>query len=412
MSDAERMSLAQARRVALAAQGFGAGFVRPGPVTRGKLRRTVDRLGIIQIDSVNAVTRSHYLPFFSRLGPYDPSLLDDLRDGGRGVRRHVVEYWAHEASLIPLSSWPLFGFRMRLAHEQAWSGMRAVARDHPELVDLVHAEVRARGPVTAVDLEEALELDAPRPRGGWGWNWSLVKAALEHLFWSGHVTSAGRNSRFQRLYAVPEAVLPAPVVEAGPHGPDPLDEQDAFVALMELAARAHGVGTLRCLRDYARLSPAQARPALDRLLADGVVRPVTVPGWKGPVFVHAQARRPRRVRARALLSPFDSLVWQRERARDLFGFDYRLEIYVPAHLRVHGYYVLPFLLDEALVGRVDLRADRAAGALRVHAVHWEVGAVARRPDAPDELAAELADLATFLGLDEVHRDDRGPGVPG
>ncbi|WP_226345188.1 winged helix-turn-helix domain-containing protein [Agilicoccus flavus] len=402
--ETERIPAAHARRIALAAQGFGAGFRPRAAVTRAHLRRVVDRLGVVQIDSVNVLARSHYLPFYSRLGPYDPALLDGLRDGGRGVRRHVVEYWAHEASLVPATTWPLFGFRMRRAHEQAWSGMRAVARDHPDLVARVLAQVAERGPITARDLEDALAHDEPRPTGGWGWNWSLVKSALEHLFWAGQVTSAGRTAGFARRYVVPEALLPPEIVARGPGGPAAPEEGDAVAELMAIAARAHGVGTVRDLRDYFRLSPEQAAGAMPRLLEEGVVRRVEVTGRRGPHYLHVDAARPRRVRARALLSPFDSLVWRRERTSEVFGFDYRLEIYTPAARRVHGYYVLPFLLDEALVGRVDAKADRAEGVLRVHAVHWEPATLRRRPDAPEQLVDELDQLATFLGLGRVEAD--------
>lgn len=394
------LTVAQARRCALAAQGFGAAYRPRGRVERGHLRRVVDRLALIQIDSVNVVTRSQYLPFYSRLGRYDPALLDGLRDGG-GVRRHVVEYWAHEASLVALPLWPLFGFRMRRAHDEAWDGMQRVARDHPDLVSAVRAEVVARGPLTARALEAALEHDLPRRRDHWGWNWSLVKAALEHLFWAGEITSAGRTSQFERRYAALDRVLPPEILARGPFGADPVPEEEAFVALMEIAARAHGVGTEQCLRDYMRLSPAQARPALATLVARGTLVPARIEGWNRPAYLHHEARLPRRVEARALLSPFDSLVWQRDRARALFDFDYRLEIYVPAAQRVHGYYVLPFLLGDRLLGRVDLKADRAAGVLQVQAVHWEAGALQARPDAPEQLADELREFAAFLGLGEV-----------
>lgn len=411
MSRARRLSLAQARRIALAAQGFGAAHRPRGRVTSAHLRRVLGRVGVVQIDSVNVVARSQYLPFYSRLGPYDPALLDGLRDGrrrvpgaaagGGGPRRHVVEYWAHEASLVDVETWPLLGFRMRRAHSDAWGGMRRVAADHPGLVDEVRAAVVALGPVTARELEAALAHDRPGDRDGWGWNWSLVKAALEHLFWSGEITSAGRTAQFERRYASCASVLGPDLVARGPYGPDAPSEDDAFDALVEMSARALGVARPLALRDYFRLTPAQAGPAIARLTERGVLEPVELSGWRGPAYLHTQARLPRRVDARALLSPFDSLVWQRDRTRELFGFDYRLEIYVPEPQRVHGYYVLPFLLGDALVGRVDLKAERARSRLLARAVHWEPGALAARPDAPDELAAELAALADFLGLAEV-----------
>jgi len=390
-----RLTKAQARRIALAAQGFLDPRPAPGEATTRHLQRVIDRVQVVQIDSVNVVTRSHYLPFFSRLGPYDTALLDRARD--RAPRR-LVEYWAHEASLVPPTTWPLLDFRMQRALTDAWGGMQRVAQEHPGLVSAVRAEVVAGGPMTSRQVEAALEHDLPREREHWGWNWSLVKHALEHLFWSGQISSAGRTSQFERRYAALERVLPRAVVEraADPALRPPHDE--AFRELVMIAARAHGVGTEQCLRDYFRLKPEQARPAIASLVAEGRLLPVTIEGWKRAAYLHPEARRPRRVHAQALLSPFDSLVWQRERTAALFGFDFRLEIYVPAPQRVHGYYVLPFLYGDALVARCDLKADRTAGVLRVHAVHWEPGApVEARP----ALDAELALLAGWLGLGAV-----------
>jgi uncharacterized protein len=386
-----RLTRPAARRIALAAQGFA----RPRPPEPGTrdLQRVLDAVGIVQIDSVNVVVRSQYLPFFSRLGPYDRDLLDRARD--RAPRR-VVEYWAHEASLVPPSTWPLLDFRMRRARDDAWGGMRRVARDHPGLVAAVLAEVSAAGPMTSREVEAALAHDLPRQRDEWGWNWSLVKNALEHLFWSGELSSAGRTTQFERRYAHPARVLPPALrAEALDPAARPGDEE-AFRRLVEISARAHGVGSEQCLRDYFRLRPEQARPAVASLVADGTLLPATVEGWHRPVYLHRDARRPRRVHARALLSPFDSLVWQRDRTRAIFGFDFRLEIYVPEELRVHGYYVLPFLLGDELVARVDLKSDRAAGVLRVRRCTWEPGRGG--PEDADELDAELALMAGWLGL--------------
>jgi uncharacterized protein YcaQ len=394
-SGPERLSLAQARRIALAAQGFADPRPVPGAATSRHLQRVIDRVGIVQIDSVNVLTRSQYLPFFSRLGPYDTALLDRARD--RSPRR-LVEYWAHEASLIPPTTWPLLGFRMRRALSDSWGGMRRVARDHPALVQAVLAEVTARGPITSREVERALEHDLPRDTSDWGWNWSLVKAALEHLFWAGQISSAGRTAQFERRYASLERVLPRAVAAQAITPEDRPRDEDAFRELMLIAARAHGVGSEQCLRDYFRLKPEQARPALAALVAAGEVRPVEIAGWKRPAYLHREARRPRRVHAEALLSPFDSLIWQRDRTRALYGFDYRLEIYVPAPQRVHGYYVLPFLFGDTLVARVDLKADRAAGVLRLHATHWEPGAPA---EAVPALERRLAELAGWLGLAAV-----------
>ena len=390
-----RLTQAQARRIAIVAQGFSDPRPPPGEATMRHVQRVIDRVAIVQIDSVNVLTRSHYLPFFSRLGPYDTALVDRARDVGP---RRLVEYWAHEASLIPPQTWALLNFRMKRALSDSWGGMQRVARDHPELVQAVFAEVTSRGPLTSRQLESALDHDLPRDKTDWGWNWSLVKAAVEHLFWAGRISSAGRTSQFERRYASLERVLPK-TVAAQSISPDlrPSDE-DAFRQLMLIAAKALGVGTEQCLRDYFRLKPEQARPALEALVAAGDLASVRVDGWRRPAYLHKGARIPRRVHAEALLSPFDSLIWQRDRTLALFDFHYRLEIYVPAHMRIHGYYVLPFLYGDTLVARVDLKADRAANALRVQAIHWEPGAPTEAKPALDR---HLADMASWLELAAV-----------
>ncbi|EWT05518.1 hypothetical protein N864_03220 [Intrasporangium chromatireducens Q5-1] len=392
---ARRVSLEQARRIALAAQGFLDPRPEPFGATMRHLQRVIDRVGVVQIDSVNVLVRSQYLPFFSRLGPYDTALLDRARD--RAPRR-LVEYWAHEASLIPPETWPLLDFRMRQAAEKAWGSMRRILADRPEFVELVQQEVERRGPLTATEVERALEHDQPRPTGHWGWNWSEVKRALEFLFWAGRISSAGRSPQFERRYAALDVPPPPAVRHLWLDRPGPEADPDRFVELVRIAARAHGIGSERCLADYFRLKREQARPAIARLVADGELIPVSVPGWR-QAWLHADARIPRRVHAEALLSPFDSLVWQRERIHTLWDFHYRIEIYTPKHKRVHGYYVLPFLFGDRLVARCDLKADRHHGVLRCHAVTWE-------PDPPkgaaDALRRQLEAMATWLGLEPPH----------
>jgi len=359
------------------------------------VQRVSDRVGVIQIDSVNVLTRSQYLPFFSRLGAYDTALVDRARDV---APRRLIEYWAHEASLIPPRTWALLNFRMKRALSDSWGGMQRAAREHPELVQAVFAEVTARGPITSRQLEMALAQDLPRDNSEWGWNWSLVKSALEHLFWSGQISSAGRTSQFERRYAALERVLPRLVaMQAISPSLRPSDD-DAFRQLMLIAAKAHGVGTEQCLRDYFRLKPEQARPALAALVASGDLVQVSIDGWKRPAYLHKDARIPRKLHVEALLSPFDSLIWQRDRTLALFNFHYRLEIYVPAGQRIYGYYVLPFLYGDTLVARVDLKADRVANELRAHAIHWEPGAP---QEARPALDLHLASMASWLGLGGV-----------
>jgi uncharacterized protein len=382
MPPRDSLSLAQARRVALAAQGFA--DPQPAGAPSGwAVRRLFDRVGLVQIDSVNVLSRAHYLPLFSRVGPYDRALMDR---GAHYAPRKLFEYWGHEASLIPVGLQPLLRWRMERAHDDAWGGMRRVQEERPELVADVLDEVRERGPIAASELEAE---ERPKRTGPW-WDWSDVKRAIEFLFWSGQVTSARRRG-FERLYDVPERVLPAEVI-ATPTPP----VEEAQRGLVRVAARSMGVASERDLRDYFRLPTAEAKERIAELVEAGELLPVTVEGWRNHAYLDPGARFPRRVDACAVLGPFDSLIWERDRVERLFGFRYRIEIYVPAEKRVHGYYVLPFLLGERLVARADLKADRQAGVLRVQAAHAEEGAPA---ETAERLRERLEAMAGWLGLE-------------
>ena len=349
---------------------------------------TIDRLAQFQIDSVNIVARAHYLPLFSRLGPYDVELLH--RAAQRPPRR-LFEYWGHEASLIDVRLQPALRWRMAAAAEQARERLDKIRAEHPQLVDDVRAELSGRGPLTAREIEHQEE----RRHDHWGWNWSSVKTCLELLFWTGEITAAGRNRQFERQYDLTERVLPPEIVAQ----PTP-SRDEADVALVRRAAQALGIATTRCLADYFRMSTARAGAAVAGLVEAGELVPVAVPGWaETGVYLWHAARVPRQIRARALLSPFDSLVFERRRLEQLFDFRYRIEIYVPPAKRVYGYYVYPFLLDSAMVARVDLKADRARAVLRVNSAWLEPGAD------PGETCAALGDelvaMAGWLGLDGV-----------
>ncbi|WP_104526337.1 winged helix-turn-helix domain-containing protein [Blastococcus atacamensis] len=390
MTAVERLPAALARRIALAAQGFA--DPRPaGPVGTRQLNRLTDRLAVVQIDSVNVVSRSHYLPAFSRLGPYPRQALDALA----GRRHTVFEYWAHEASFLPVRLHPHLRWRMAAVQQEAWGSMTRVQRERPEYVAALLERVRQDGPLRAGELQEE------RPnRPGSMWNWHAGKAALEYLFFTGELTASRRTAGFERVYDLPERVLPAEILAA----PTP-DRPDAVRELVRTAARALGVATETDLRDYFRLTPSDARTAIVELADAGDLLPVEVVGWGRPAWLDPGARRPRWIRARALLSPFDSLVWERPRVERIFAFRYRLEIYTPAEKRVHGYYVLPFLLGDELVARVDLKADRKAGVLRVQAAHAEAGVDRSRVAAA--LAEELRLMAGWMDLPDVAVVERG-----
>ena len=356
----------------------------------------IERLGVVQIDSVNVVSRTHYLPAFSRLGAYRRDLLEDIAWGKRPA---LFEYWAHEASLLPLASQPLLRWRMEDASQGVglWKGVARFLRDHRPLADHALSEVRRRGPLAAGELEVG-----EKGAGGW-WGWSDSKRAVEGLFWTGELTTATRRATFERVYGLPEDVLPKAVRDA----PTP-DREAAQRALLLIAARAMGIATERDLRDYFRMGVAETRARLAELVEARDLLPAEVKGWKDAAFLHPQASKPRRVSGAALLSPFDNLIWFRERTERMFGVKVRLEIYTPAHKRTHGYYVLPFLEDETITARVDLKADRKAGALVVQAAHAEPWA---GPETPVRLAREIARMAGWLGLESVRIAPRGDLAP-
>jgi uncharacterized protein len=380
------ISLVQARRIALAAQGLGR--APTGPIGTRQLNQTIDRLGLVQIDSVNVFERSHYLPLFARLGAYDRTLLDRLTFARKG---RYVEYWAHEAAFLPVTSWPLWRWRMQAYRDSfARSESSWEAANKPMLRWLLD-ELAASGPLPA----SAIEHDANVRQGPW-WGWSDVKRGLEVLFRTGDVVSAGRT-RFERTYALPEQVLPTEILDTT------IDRTEAHRALITHAARAHGIGTAADLADYFRLKTTEVTPILHELVDAGEIHPVSVSGWGRAAFLHKDARIPRRLEADALLSPFDPVVWDRPRAERLFGFHYRIEIYTPQPKRVFGYYVLPVLQDEALVGRIDLKSDRQAGILRVQAAWHEAGQTIN----VERLAALLEQTAAWQGLEAVVVVDRG-----
>jgi len=384
------VSAAQARRIALAAQGFGrpASAAPSAPGTR-QLNQLIQRLGLLQLDSVNVFERSHYLPVFARLGHYDKAVLDKLTFGPKST---YTEYWAHEAAIIPVESWGLFRWRMDARRERWQNEKDSWVRANEPMLDWLRAELAANGPLAA----SAIEHDSGKGEGGW-WGWSSVKLGLEYLFGWGEVVSAGRT-RFERTYALAEQRIPASVLN------EHIPEADAVRTLMGLSAKAHGIGTVRDLADYYRIKQAPALAALNDLVDEGTVVPVTVPGWKAPAFLHRDARIPRSMTADALLSPFDPVVWERARAERMFDFHYRIEIYTPEPKRIFGYYSLPILIDDALVGRIDLKNDRQNRVLRVQSA-W------LQPNAPvgveERIVPLLENTRVWQGLDTVEFTGRG-----
>jgi uncharacterized protein YcaQ len=389
---AEKISLREARRIAIAAQGLHER--RPaGAVTPRHLHKALHHMGLLQIDSVNVLTRMHYLPLFSRLGAYPRALLDEAAWGQKN-NRLFYEYWAHEASLLPLGTQPLLRWRMAQAErgEGGWGSVKAFAGERRAEAEVLLKRIETEGPMAASDI------GGSRGSGGW-WGWSDAKKALEWLFWSGFITTRTRRASFERVYDLTERVLPPSILQA----PTP-EPADAHRALLAIAARSLGIATVKDLRDYFRQPPEDAKPRVAELVETGELIPVAVEGWSQLAYLQRDAARPRRLTAQALLAPFDPLIWERSRTERLFGVRYRIEIYTPADKREHGYYVLPFLMDQALVARVDLKADRAAGLLRVQASHAE-------PKAPAQTAARLAEelklMAGWLGLGGVAVEPKG-----
>ena len=396
----QSLSNRQARRIALKAQGFL-------PQKRGLKRhdkRHLDQLfsdiSVLQIDSVNVIDRAHYLTLFARLGAYDRKFVDKLthdviRSSKDENRKRYFEYWGHEASVMPVELYPAMQWRMKRAAEGqgVWGGIARFARNKPDVVEAVYREVEQQGPCAVGQLEKRGDRSGP-----W-WGWNDTKVALEFLFWSGRLALAGRE-KFTRIYDLPERVLPVDILDSRP-----LDEASAHRQLIELGARSHGVGCEKCLRDYFRLGTKEARRAIDELVEEGTLQPVEVEGWKAQAYLHRDAALPSRASCQALLAPFDSLIWERSRAEVLFDFHYRIEIYVPKEKRKFGYYVLPFLMGDRIVARLDLKANRQEGILEVFAAHGEPridrGKVCRA------LADELELMSGWLGLNAIRVHDGG-----
>ena len=377
------ISLSSARRIALAAQGFDT--PRPtGRIDRRHLRRVMNSVGLIQIDSVNVLVRSQEMPLFSRLGNHPRSLSPDATADGE-----LFEYWCHEASHLPVEMHPLIRWRMEEARNGSmWPGLRRIAKEKPKLVKEIRDRIYDDGPIVAGDVRTRTG-----PKGSW-WDWDDGKAILEYLFWTGEITAQRRSSDFARVYHAPHDVLSKKTLNA----PTPT-QGEARREMLLLAARSVGVGTASDLFDYHRQKPQQAKPYLAELVEEGLLEQVRVEGWRDVAYMLPNTKRPREVNVRALVSPFDSLVWCRPRIERLFDFHYRIEIYIPAPKRIYGYYVLPFVLGDRIVARVDLKADRHAGELVVPGAFSEEGVDVKH--VVSELMLELREMATWLGLDTV-----------
>jgi uncharacterized protein len=391
-----RFSAAEARRIALAAQGFAA--ARPHSPSRRQFNALLERLGLVQIDSVNVLVRAHYMPFFSRLGSYPIEWLDEAAYHAR--KRQLFEYWGHEASLIRLDLLSYLGWRMRKSAtgEGVWRSVRNISKEQPELLRRIETEIRDRGPMSAGQLEKVLS--GERRTTGW-WGWSDCKRAVEWLFWVGRLTTVNRRN-FERIYDLTDRVFPT-------FRPEEISEAEGHRTLIKVAAKALGIATAGDLRDYFRLAAEGGHGAVQQLVSAGELIQVDVDGWSQPAFLHPKARLPRQLEIKALVSPFDPLLWDRRRAERLFGFRYRIEIYTPAHKREHGYYVVPFLLGDAFVARLDLKADRAAGTLRVLSAHYEPAV--KPEEIAEPLRSELGELANWLSLETITVSKRGNLAP-
>ncbi len=383
------LSVSEARRIALTAQGFNS-LSREGTVSSHQIRKTIDHLGLLQIDSVNVLARAHYVPLFSRLGAYNAALFDSII---AKKPRSYFEYWGHEASLLPVGFHPLLRWRMAAAYEGRgiWRQLEAYAGEKRPAADAILERIRLEGPLAASDIAGS------KAQKGM-WVWSDAKHALEWLFWSGMITATHRRSSFERVYDLPERVLPLSILNT----PTP-DSVEARRLLLARAARALGIATAEDLRDYFRITSPDAQLPMQHLIEEGTVIPVRVQGWKQQGYLYKHAVAGRKIEGSALLSPFDPLIWNRSRTERLFNFHYRLEIYTPMDKRQHGYYVLPFLMDGSLVARVDLKADRRNNLLVVQQTHHESSAPG---DTLERLKEELRFTAKWLGLSGVVFPDR------
>lgn len=393
------MTAAAARRTAVAAQGFGRR--KPSVASRRSVLDVLARTQVLQLDSVSAVVRAHYAPVFARIGAYDRTLLDEAAWPQGSRPRRLVEYWAHEAALLPVADWPLLRWRMERYRSGRWASARSVVDRNPTLGKDILEVIAEVGPSTASEVERHLELDKPRAKGSW-WNLSDTKLICEQLFAAGEL-SVPKRVGFARHYDLTERVIPPDIAARE------IAEPDAVRELIRRAATAHGIGTESDLRDYYRLHRSQSTPAIAELVAEGELEQVEVAGWDKPAYLRVGAATPRKVEGAALLCPFDPLVFYRPRIERIFDFHYRIEIYTPEHKRVHGYYVFPFLLDGELVGRVDLRAERATGRLLVPAAFAEPGRDTLETAAA--LKNSLREMADWLELDEVVIGEKGDLAP-